>query len=1138
MSHLISIITATDPAVRNQALDAFARAASLQDLLTECEALESFRKQSVNLYERVRALFFLYAIHRFHLPTKTGIVAKGLVPFQGYAHLLARRFEEAISDFLRAQEQQGVNEAISSALAEAYHKLAFQTLADQVRHSVRSVRGNQWMFRIGHPADQPLRIRRELLKHEEGFPILRERTPVRMDLSHSAWSDIFFLGMDFPEGARVLNISIDLGVHGRDAEPKPPVEAYFRVIDEPVLRLTSVDLGATADIVYLSDVFDFAKDYLGLLKAAIIASGIVPPGIEGCPDVREGSAQSRNTLQELLEKLTGLKGHGLELISSVNDIPKGSRLAVSTNLLAGLISVCMRATSQAASLTGALQEHERRLVAARAILGEWLAGSGGGWQDSGGVWPAMKLIEGQVAQEGDVEFGISRGRLLPTHRILGERDAPQTVRQQLQDSLILVHGGMAQNVGPILEMVTEKYLLRSEAEWQGRQEALKVLDEILSCLRSPVETRDRASLRDNDAVRQIADATTRNFFGPIQTIIPWASTAYTEALIDKAKAAFGEKFWGFWMLGGMSGGGMGFIVAPEIKAEAQTKLQAIMTETKREMQTALPFAMEPMVYDFAINPQGTFADVLDAGATPLPVSYYGLHVPMLAKQDRTEIPLSRRAELDAVAAAARTDPAMGGLVQSLFDRLLPRVAGATHFESASHLNTLLAQNGFDREQHEQIRADLKSGKIGLSQNRLAANTTIQDVREGDVIDATNLRALPSHYQQVGVEAIRSGQVAVLSLAAGAGSRWTQGAGVVKALHPFSKLGGKHRSFIEVHLAKTRRVAREYGVSVPHIFTTSYATHEAIETYVKSRVMSHESEVEIVLSPGKSVGLRMIPMARDLRFAWEELPQQVLDEQKQKVRESGHTALIGWAQGAGEGSDYTDNLAMQCMHPVGHWFEVPNLLRNGVLANLLIQRPQLRYLMLHNIDTLGVNMDPTMLGLHMAQGSCLSFEVITRRIDDRGGGLARVDGRARLVEGLAMPHERDEFGLSYYNSMTTWIDIDQLLNVFGLGREELSQESKVLEAIRRVGARMPTYITLKDVKKRWGHGQEDTFPVAQFEKLWSDMTALPEVSSSFLVVPRMRGVQLKDQAQLDGWLRDGSAAYVESLCEWGSKNGYV
>ena len=86
-------------------------------------------------------------------------------------------------------------------------------------------------------------------------------------------------------------------------------------------------------------------------------------------------------------------------------------------------------------------------------------------------------------------------------------------------------------------------------------------------------------------------------------------------------------------------------------------------------------------------------------------------------------------------------------------------------------------------------------------------------------------------------------------------------------------------------------------------------------------------------------------------------------------------------------------------------------------------------------------------------------------------------------------------------------------------------------MRHVAARMPTYITLKDVKKRWGHGQEDVFPVAQFEKLWGDMTALPEVDCRFVVVPRVSGQQLKEPAQLDGWLRDGSAADVERLCDW-------
>ena len=107
---------------------------------------------------------------------------------------------------------------------------------------------------------------------------------------------------------------------------------------------------------------------------------------------------------------------------------------------------------------------------------------------------------------------------------------------------------------------------------------------------------------------------------------------------------------------------------------------------------------------------------------------------------------------------------------------------------------------------------------------------------------------------------------------------------------------------------------------------------------------------------------MVPMARDLRFAWEEMPQQLLDEQAQKVRDSLHAALIGWAQEAGEGSDYTDNLPLQCLHPVGHWYEMPNMLKNGVLARLLAERPDLQYLMVHNIDALGTDVDPGRVGL--------------------------------------------------------------------------------------------------------------------------------------------------------------------------------
>jgi hypothetical protein len=1105
MSTLTAIITAEDQATRNQALDSYCQSASLEQLLAECESLEKFRRASGNLYEQVRALFFLYAIHRFHIPLKQGLPMRGLIPFDGYDDLLHRRFEEAIQRFLSVQKEKGPSDGISSALAAAYRSLGFQTLANQVRASVRSVRGNQWMFRAGHPLDHPLRVVSSLLQKTEGlFPILHERTPVRMDLSHSGWSDIFFLGMDFPEGARVLNISIDLAVIGQDGQqtPRPPVEAYFRIIDTPIIRLVSTDLGAVTEVTSFNQLFDYAADYLGLLKAAVIASGIAPPGMEG----------ANQPISDLLSRLVG-QDLGIEIVSQVNGIPKGSRLAVSTTLLSSIISVLMRATGQTSSLTGSLTEEERRSIAARAILGEWLAGSGGGWQDSGGVWPGIKLIQGVCSAEGDIEYGISRGCLLPRHTILTHDNVTARTRKQLQESLILVHGGMAQDVGPILEMVTERYLLRSDVEWQGRQKAISLFDQIVAELR-------------RGEIQAIGKCTHQNFSGPIQTIIPWATNLYTESIIARVQAEFGRDFWGFWMLGGMSGGGMGFLFHPSRKSEAQNRLQEIMGSEKRRYEYGIPFAMEPVVYDFTINETGSWAEMLCGEKTVMPQRYYALTVPPLLRRDPRTISLDQRNELEHFSSACRTNPALDGMLQQIFDHILPdRDVQTTRYQS---LDQLLERYGFDRVQHEQIKADLRSGRIGLAQNRLPINTTIADVEEGDVYDISDLAS--SHYRSVGSDAIASGAVGVLTLAAGAGSRWTKGAGTVKALNPFCRIGGAQRTFIETHLAKSRRTMKQFGTKIPHIISTSYLTHDAIKQYLEAE-RYYDYEGDVLLSPGSIVGLRLIPTVRDLRFAWLEMPQQLLDEQAQKVLDSLHSALMDWAERNGEASDYTDNLPLQCLNPVGHWYEIPNLFRNGVLSQLLEKYPHLRHILVHNIDTMGADLDPAILGRHMESKAGMTVEVITRRLDDRGGGLAKTDGRLRLIEGLALPREEYEFVLSYYNSATYWIDLDHMLDVFGLVRNDLGKQNKVTEAVRSLASRMPTYITLKNVKKRWGKGQEDVYPTLQYEKLWGDMTTLSELQCSYVVVSRTRGQQLKEPAQMDGWLRDGSVEYVNSLCEW-------
>ena len=1103
---LTQLISSSNPDTRNTSLAEACATLGTTELLAEAAELEAYRRQEDSLYHKVRSLFFLHAIHRFQLPSRPGFPDQGKLSFAAHELMLERRFEEALTVMLEELERDGPNDTLSSSLAEAYHQLAFQTLADQVRKTVRSTAGNTWIFRMGHSLDHPLKIRKELLQKggsQNVYPILREQTAVRMDLTHCAWSDIFFLGMDFPEGARVMNVSVDLGVRGRDAATTPPIEAYFRVIEEPILRLTSVDLGASAELTTVDDVFDFARDYLGLLKAAVISAGIIPPGLEG----------SGLTLASVFEKIIG-RGKGIEIVSNVNRIPKGSRLAVSTNLLGALISVCMRATVQTKSLTGSLEEIERRIVAARAILGEWLGGSGGGWQDSGGVWPGIKLIEGEEAQSGDSEYGASRGRLLPRHTILDRDIVDDSARQKLQDSLVLVHGGMAQNVGPILEMVTEKYLVRGSKEWKARRQALDTIDLIVEQLKA-------------GDIKSLGKSLTDNFFGPLHDIIPWVSNIYTETLIADVKGKFGDDFWGFWMLGGMSGGGMGFIFAPERKSEGQDFLAETMLRRKREFEASLPFAMNPVVYEFKINENGSFGTLLQTEDALFPGEFYHLTIPNALRANPRHLTDTQRSDLQQFALASQSEKTgFESSLSNVIHRLLPEVSQAE--TKVQNLDALLYENGFDTEQHEQIRSDIKAGRIGMAMNRLPANTTIEDVDKTKLFDLQN--ADTSEFTAIGEQALREGKVAAVTFAAGVGSRWTQGAGVVKSLHSFASLDGAHRNFIDIHLAKSRQVGKAYDTQIPHVFTTSYLTHSPIETFLQNQYGS-QFEDTAFLSPGRSIGLRMVPTERDLRFAWEEVAQQKLDEQKQKMLESVRAALLNWAKQTGEAADYRDNLPSQCLHPVGHWYEIPNLLKNGTLLKLLEKHPNVEYILAHNIDTLGASIDPALLGWHIQTDNHLSFEVISKRSEDRGGGLATIDGRIRLVEGMALPREEDEFELTFYNTNTSWINLNKLLSFFKLTRTDLANFQKVEIAIRAVALRMPTILTLKEVKKRWGEGQEDIFPVSQFEKLWGDLTSLPDIQSNFAIVPRHRGQQLKDQAQLDSWVQDGSATHVASLCHW-------
>ncbi|MBC8412457.1 UTP--glucose-1-phosphate uridylyltransferase [bacterium] len=1020
---LIESIISQDDLTRNCSINSLLKGRDSRELLRLASELEEFRQSSGNLYFKVRACLFLFVIYRFYLTDNKDFPLQGTIPFLAVKASMEREFEKSIAIYTGSNY---LNSTIFSAMADAYYRLCFQYLLDQVKLSMSQCPENAAMYGIHSLVGYPFSVPEDMLIPDPdtgNYPVGMDCAPVRLDPSHSGWSDIFFLGMDFPEGARVINISADLRIHGTKDEILPPCECYCRYIEEPVIYLRSIDLSESKKISTLDELFNFGNDHLSLLKAGVVASGIIPPSLE----------MSGISLQEILQKLIRRTG-GIEIITNVHGIPKGSRLAVSTTLLATIIAQLMRFSGQIKNACGTLSEQERRIVASRAILGEWLGGSGGGWQDSGGLWPGVKLITGRLAAEGDPEYGISRGCLMPEHKILGRDSLPADLEQKLLDSLVLVHGGISQDVGPILEMVTTKYLLRLDTEWEARKKGIEFFDQIV------------AAIYAGD-IEELGRLTSLDWQESVQPIIPWVNNAFTDTLINSLKQEFGRHYWGFLMLGGMSGGGMAFIVAPDMKDVFKRRIGEIMLELKNMYNSSFPFIIDPVVYDFQINHAGISASVLK-GENALILS-----------------------------------------CESVFNSIDESSSPAQSMKDQDIKNTY----GFDSNSHEHIKAMLKSGEIGLARNRLPISTVIQDVSKDELSASPDKNAA-----KTGLAALNNNEAAIVSFAGGMGSRWSQGSAVVKSINPFVNIEGRYRTFIEIHLAKSNMSGKQYGHRVQHAFTTSYLTHQAIENYME-QFAYFESDDRIYLSPGRSIAHRVYPMERDLRFHWEEQLQQKMDSNVQKVLDSAHNALIDWCKVRGEGNDYGENTPLLRFNPPGHWYEVPNMLKNGTLAQMIKDNPGLKYLFCHNIDTMGAGLDPEILGRHINSGSCISFEVTPRRIEDAGGGLAWVNGHLRLVEGVALPREEDEYALSYYNTLSNWITIDDLLKYLGLNRntilrslDEPESMDAISVALLAIEKKIPTYVAIKNVKQVWGRGQEDIYPVAQFEKLWGDISGLIDV----------------------------------------------
>jgi fucokinase len=243
------------------------------------------------------------------------------------------------------------------------------------------------------------------------------RAPARFDTG-GGWTDTPPYALE--HGGCVVNTAVNLN-------GQAPIQAYLRVIEQPIIRIGSIDLGRRIEISELHDLLNYreATSEYGLAKAALALSGFSPQTANWPQDI---------TLEQMLRQFGG----GIEL-TTLAAIPKGSGLGTSSIMGAVLMAVIQRSVGR--TLT-----HNELFHAVLCL--EQMLTTGGGWQDQiGGAVGGVKIVS---AQPGLVP--APQIHYLPSDLLDPEINAGQT---------LLYYTGITRLAKNILEQVVGRYLDRN-----------------------------------------------------------------------------------------------------------------------------------------------------------------------------------------------------------------------------------------------------------------------------------------------------------------------------------------------------------------------------------------------------------------------------------------------------------------------------------------------------------------------------------------------------------------------------------------------------------------------------------------------------------------------------------------------------
>jgi UTP--glucose-1-phosphate uridylyltransferase len=263
----------------------------------------------------------------------------------------------------------------------------------------------------------------------------------------------------------------------------------------------------------------------------------------------------------------------------------------------------------------------------------------------------------------------------------------------------------------------------------------------------------------------------------------------------------------------------------------------------------------------------------------------------------------------------------------------------------------------DCERIERFAADIRAGRISSESNRISAPP--EPPGEEDVDDMAAFGAEErARLGEVGRRALERGEVAAAVLNGGMATRF---GGSVKGI--VEAVGGL--TFLEIKLRQAARLG-----PVPLLVMNSFATHRATLEFIEQRRIAE--------------GIRTFLQGASLRLT----PDGDL------FRDDGGR-LSPYAPGHG---DFPEHLA-DC----------------GLLGQL--EREGVRVITLSNVDNLGADPNPVIIGYHLEHGRPITVEVARTIPGDVGGAPAFVDGKLQLVEGFRFPRGFDFAQLPFVNTNT-------------------------------------------------------------------------------------------------------------------------